>query len=93
MIAALLLPPLLASCLRHIRGDQRTSTTEAISIASLPVLYFFSFLFYTDVCSALLVLLSLRLALVNRHWASAIVRPAETAALTTQVGLLSLSFR
>ena len=66
---------------------------EAISIASLPVLYFFSFLFYTDVVSALLVVLALRLVLVHRHWASALVRSARCLALIAQVGLLSLSLR
>lgn len=50
---------------------------EAIGMASLPVLYFFSFLFYTDVVSTLFIVLALHLALVHRHRSSAFVRRAR----------------
>lgn len=81
LVAALLLPPLIASCLRQIRGetdpspdDRAWTLLEGISIASLPVLYFFTFLYYTDIVSALLVLCSLRLALERYHGPAAFVR-------------------
>lgn len=73
----LAMPHLVASLLDKLRDRPRRdlwTTIESISISQLPVLYFFAFLYYTDVLSVFLVLLALRLALGRQHALSALVR-------------------
>ncbi|CAD6572579.1 MAG: glucosyltransferase [Cyphobasidiales sp. Tagirdzhanova-0007] len=83
-----ILPFLFADLLATIRhGPKRPAYTvrqtfkEAICLASFPLVYFFGFLYYTDVASLTMVLLCYRQALLKRYSSSA------------SLGLLSLIFR
>ena len=76
-----ILPFLFADLLATIRhGPKRPAYTvrqtfkEAICLASFPLVYFFGFLYYTDVASLTMVLLCYRQALLKRYSSSASVR-------------------
>ncbi|KAG8994174.1 glucosyltransferase [Tulasnella sp. 427] len=84
-----LLPPFLDRVIASVRVDQERlrnrswlePSAEAIIISSFPVFWFFAFLYYTDVASAISVLITLYVARSGWH-KSAVV-----------VGLLSCLFR
>jgi len=61
--------------------DPAKAALSAFNMSLLPVLYFFSFLYYTDVGSTLMVLLAYCLHLDGRDWAA------------SMVGGLAVSFR
>ena len=50
-----------------------TPTAESVVLAAFPVAWFFGFLYYTDVPSALFVITSMTAATESRHWTAAIV--------------------
>lgn len=76
-ILLLYLPHLVAGLLDLIRS--RTSPRqagylrEALCISTFPLVYFFGFLYYTDVASLVLVLVSYRQALRKSYATSALV--------------------
>ena len=55
---------------------------SALSLTTFPVLFFFSFLYYTDVGSTFLVLLGYALSLRRHHFFAATVREKQAAQLT-----------
>jgi len=79
-IILLYLPKLVANLLDLIRSrssrhslDRVNHLREALCICTFPLGYFFGFLYYTDVASLLLVLLTYRQALRKSYVTSALV--------------------
>ena len=76
------LPLLLADLLAAIRHGSHTPSThareqvfkEALAVSTFPLVYFFGFLYYTDVASVVMVLLAYRQALHKSYISSAAVR-------------------
>lgn len=50
-----------------------TPTAESVVLSAFPVVWFFGFLYYTDVPSVLFVMTSIVAATESRHWTSALV--------------------
>lgn len=76
LLRILALPFLVHSLLRKIRLAP-ISALESITISLFPVVYFFTFLFYTDLASLIAVLASLHEALADRPGRAAVVRPPQ----------------
>lgn len=81
-----LLPPFLDRVIASVRLDNERMrnrswlepSAEALIISSFPVLWFFAFLYYTDVASAISVLVTLYVARSGWHKSAALVSPAPT---------------
>lgn len=50
-----------------------TPTAESVVLSAFPVAWFFGFLYYTDVPSALFTITSIIAATESRHWTAALV--------------------
>jgi alpha-1,2-glucosyltransferase len=53
-----------------------TPTPDAIILAALPIVWFYGFLYYTDVPSLLFVVATVAEAMASRHWSASLVRDA-----------------
>ncbi|KAG8905101.1 glucosyltransferase [Tulasnella sp. 403] len=72
------LPPLLDRVIAQVRVDDRARpwlepSTEALIVSSFPVLWFFGFLYYTDVASLVGVVLTLWAAWAGKHKLAAVL--------------------
>ncbi|CDZ98588.1 Alpha-1,2 glucosyltransferase/transcriptional activator [Phaffia rhodozyma] len=74
-------PPRTSSTSTSLQVSSSANTLESVSIALFPATWFFGNLYYTDLGSLVLVLLSWGMARKERFWVSSLV------------GLLSLAFR
>lgn len=90
------LPFLLADLLARIRHGRNRSAfsyqqvfKEAVGISSFPLVYFFAFLYYTDVASTVAVLLCYRQALNRRYVSSALVSLKDVASVHESNGSLT----
>lgn len=78
-----LLPPFLDRVIASVRLDNERMrnrswlepSAEALIISSFPVLWFFGFLYYTDVASAISVLVTLYVARSGWHKSAVVVSP------------------
>lgn len=80
LVAAL--PLLLYRLGQSIHGSTKGGFLEALTIAQVPVVWFFAFLYYTDVASLFFVLLCYDTALRKSYALSSIVRPHPPAELS-----------
>jgi alpha-1,2-glucosyltransferase len=96
----LFLPFLISDLLGLIRDSSlpqaplwRRNITEGLVITSFPLVFFYGFLYYTDVASLVLVLLVYRQALRKSYVASALVRSLNLSHLCMRGWLTSLEHR
>jgi len=105
VLLSLALPPLLSHLLARLRRDRPPQsllepTTESIVISLFPIAWFFSFLYYTETGSLVLVLACLLASLESQHTLAALVCRSRYLSLHSsqlislyQLGLLSCTFR
>ena len=74
MVLVAALPLLLYRLGQSIHGSSKGGFVEALTIAQFPVVWFFAFLYYTDVASLFFVLLCYDTALRKSYALSSIVR-------------------
>lgn len=65
----------------RVRDSLLSPSTEGVVLASLPIAWFFGFLYYTEVPSLLLVVLTFVAATNDNHWLASIVRLGQFGAL------------
>lgn len=106
MCLLLALPPIFNSLTARVRRDRSPTSLlapslECLVIASFPIAWFFAFLYYTELGSLVFALMTILMALRQRHWEAALVRPVSCCVVGPQTnlytciqyGLVSCTFR
>jgi alpha-1,2-glucosyltransferase len=103
MLSLLALPVVLTRLLGHYQRQRPPQswlrpTPDAVIVAAFPIVWFFGFLYYTEVPSLLFVALTMVAALQGHHWVAALVSydPVflfRSSRRERQTGSISCTFR